>query len=477
MAQSDRIGSGVARLEFWTALATIALASSWLFVPGALSPVAPVVAAAGIAAVALALRRPFLICLLFVALSFFRIHEAYPLLFTLRLPFALAAMTAAALVWHMGIIRSVNPVWPLEIRAFLVFFAIATVGIGFAENRSAALEYWTSTFTRIGLMTLVIAWLPRRLIDFRAATWIVATSGALVAAVAVANKVSGIGLVEGSRVTIGRDIGSVLGDPNDLALLLLVPLAFSAVLVARGSSWIERVVGVVEFGLILTAIVFTESRGGLLGVLATFAVIGARVVRSKALLIGIALAAIASLYGAMDIAGRMSTASDDELLDVSANERLITWTAALNMAKTKPLTGVGLVNFSDSFPTYTPEPLERSLTAHSTWLGVLAETGIPGFAAFMVMMLAAIRSCVRTERALARAPVPRAAQGVGLALLASFAGFCVAGSFLSQGFGWTPYVLVALTVALARAAPDIIEPPRAGAVAVQARCGPSRRAA
>ncbi|MEI8597436.1 hypothetical protein P4S64_06830 [Vibrio sp. M60_M31a] len=46
-------------------------------------------------------------------------------------------------------------------------------------------------------------------------------AGGLIAVVALYNSASGIGLVEGTRVTIGRQLGSVLGDPNDLSLVLM----------------------------------------------------------------------------------------------------------------------------------------------------------------------------------------------------------------------------------------------------------------
>jgi hypothetical protein len=36
------------------------------------------------------------------------------------------------------------------------------------------------------------------------------------------------------------------------------------------------------------------------------------------------------------------------------------------------------------------------------------------------------------------------------ALLAAFAGFCVAGSFLTHGFTWPLYILVGLAAALSR---------------------------
>ena len=77
-------------------------------------------------------------------------------------------------------------------------------------------------------MTYAIAWIPRLSKDFSLVTISITFSGMLVGIVAILNKINGIGLVEGTRVTIGRAIGSVLGDPNDLALVLMFPVAFAA---------------------------------------------------------------------------------------------------------------------------------------------------------------------------------------------------------------------------------------------------------
>ena len=67
--------------------------------------------------------------------------------------------------------------------------------------------------------------------DFALAARAFVLAGMLVAGVALSNAANQIGLVEGTRVTIGRDIGSVLGDPNDLSLVLLFPLSFAIALV------------------------------------------------------------------------------------------------------------------------------------------------------------------------------------------------------------------------------------------------------
>ncbi|MDA1378987.1 hypothetical protein PCI56_02885 [Plesiomonas shigelloides subsp. oncorhynchi] len=91
---------------------------------------------------------------------------------------------------------------------------------------------------------------------------------------ALYNKSAGIGLVEETRVTIGRELGSVLGDPNDLALVLLFPAGFSlaSALESRAGKW-DRLLGFAGFIVNLLAIVATQSRGGLLGICAVMGIL------------------------------------------------------------------------------------------------------------------------------------------------------------------------------------------------------------
>ncbi|MCP5978834.1 hypothetical protein NL364_30535, partial [Klebsiella pneumoniae] len=80
------------------------------------------------------------------------------------------------------------------------------------------------------------------------------------------NWFDGEGLVEGTRVTIGRAMGSVLGDPNDLSLALLFPLSFAVALAVGRVNVVDRLIGLAGTSTILLGILFTQSRGGLLGV-------------------------------------------------------------------------------------------------------------------------------------------------------------------------------------------------------------------
>jgi putative inorganic carbon (HCO3(-)) transporter len=426
--------------------ATAVLGAIWFLQPDPLTPV--LVAALALALIS-AIAAPFLACLAFIVFSFFRIHEAYPFLYSLHLPFLLGAATALGLSAHMFVVRSIRPVWSPELIWFAAFFAVATAGIAFAYNRDVSWAFWSDVYWKIGLMTFAVAWLPATLRDFRSAAVAFVIGGILIAAVTVYNHYNAIGLVELSRVTIGREVNSLLADPNDLALVLLFPLSFSIALAFPQNRPLHRFLGVAAMLAIIPAVIFTQSRGGLLGVLAVIFVYGVREVRSKALVILLTLAVAILLYAAMGISGRISGGAQDGL-DESAQERLAAWGAAINMAAARPLTGVGLANFAPAFFDYVANFPGRDMTSHSTWFGVLGETGWPGIALFAMMIVATFRSGLLAYRRLCAEHAPPILTTFAFAVLAGLVGFCVAGSFLTQGFTWPVYLLVGLTAAIRR---------------------------
>jgi putative inorganic carbon (HCO3(-)) transporter len=427
--------------------AACAVASLWFF---QLDPLAPLGAAFFIALLVCAIAQPFFVCLGFVVFSYFRLHEAYPFLYPLHLPLLLGAATVGSLFVHIFIIRSIRPVWSAELKWLGLFFALATLGIALADNREASWTFWTSVYGKIGLMTLAIAWLPKSSSDFQAAARIFVIAGMLVAAVTIYNTYHGIGLVELSRVTVGRELDSLLGDPNDLALVLLFPLSFSVALALPGNEKINRILGIAGIATIIPAIVFTQSRGGLLGVLAVLSAYGFRQVKSKAMVVVLVAIIAFVLYSAMGISGRISGGDLQDGLDESAQERLSAWMAGINMALARPLTGVGIGNFAASFFSYVENFPGRDMTSHSTWFGVLGETGWPGLIVFIAMVAACFRSALQSYKRLKAGVAPQILTRMAFALIAALAGFCVAGSFLTQGFNWPIYVLVGLTSALAR---------------------------
>ena len=401
-------------------------------------------------AVIVCFRNAFTLCLAFVAFSFFRIHEAFPELYALRIPLLLAILTLTVLGWHIFFSKTIKPYWSKELQVFLIFFAIVTLGMPFASNRDSAFSYWLATYWKIAIMVVALAWLVHKPGDFERAAHALIVGSTLISLVAISNKVNGIGLVEGTRVTIARDLDSVLGDPNDLSLILLFPLGFALSLAFHKVGVINRTFGIAASIIMISAIIATQSRGGLLGVLAVSGVIGLRVLKSRLLLVPLGVMAAMALIAAMGIASRSSGGAREEGIDESSMGRIYAWNAAWKMAKSHPINGVGLDNFVGNYYFYTEHWDGINHAVHSTWFNVLAETGFPGFIAFIVMIWVVGRSSYRSMQRLQQARAPPIVQAVGLALVAGVFGFCVAGTFLTQGFTWPIYIILALTAAMGK---------------------------
>lgn len=417
-------------------------------------PLAVPLIALGFGILPLALRfmveQPIYLCVGFVVFSFFRIHEVFPVLIPFRIPQLLAIPTLGVLCWHIAGTRQIRPFMTDELKAFSVFFLLVTLGLPFATDRPTAISYWTATYVKIGVMTFAIAWLIREENDFMTVMRLIVLAGVSVALVAISNKLQGIGLVEGTRVTIGRDIRSVLGDPNDLSLVLLFPLSFAVAMVIRPRGMVDRIWSGVATGLIIWAIIATQSRGGLLGILAVFGVIGWRLVKNKWLLIGTGAAAGLFLLAVADINERASGGAHEDGIDESAMGRLYAWEAAMRMAMGRPLNGVGLDNFVANYFFYSDHWDGMNHAVHSTWFGVLAETGFPGIIAFVTMIVVTIRALILALRIVERDGIPMAVRASALGLISGVAGFLASATFLTQGFTWPIYVLVALSASLSR---------------------------
>ena len=394
---------------------------------------------------------PFELCLAFIIFSFFRIHEAFPLLMPFRIPQMLAIMTLASLAWHYYGTRLIRPFWSIELILFAWFFALCTVGMIFATDRPTAWAYWKESYIKIAIMMLATAWLSRTPQHFNSISKFIVLAGLAISYVTLSNKFNGIGLVEETRVTIGRDIGSNLGDPNDLSLVLLFPLSFAcSLMLTFGVSRWQRVMGFLATPMILWAIVSTQSRGGLIGAAAVIGVFGRYKIKSNLLLISIAAIGVLGLFAAAGISGRVSGGAAEEGIDASSDGRLYAWGAAFRMALSRPLTGVGLDNFIANYWSYSNLHDGHNHAVHSTWFGVLAETGFIGILLFVSMIVLSMRSAIITSHLLSKTEAPPSAIALSQALVAGLTGSIIAGSFLTQGFTWPFYIQIALVVALTR---------------------------
>lgn len=393
-------------------------------------------------------RFPIWVCLAFIVFSFFRIHEAVPVLMPFKLPQLFALGSFAVLAWHIFMTNKITVYWHPLMNLLLVFFGFVVLGAIFATDRGSAMGMLQGSYVKIIAMVFAIAWLVRQPKDFALAIRLFVLAGLLIGSIAISNKLNGIGLVEGTRVTIGRNIGSMIGDPNDLALVLTFPLSFAlSGLLFSNDHWLKRFGYAAATAILIWAILCTQSRGGLLGICAVSGSLAWQRINNKMLVMAGGAFLMVVLLAAAGISDRSSGGAAEEGVDESAMGRIYAWQAAINMATHHPITGVGLNNFYANYYFYSPYWDGKNHAVHSTWFQVLAETGFVGFSLFVVLVGATFK-LTRTAITRLNARIPNSVSVMAFALQSGLIGFCTSGTFLTQGFIWPLYILMALTLAL-----------------------------
>lgn len=185
--------------------------------------------------------------------------------------------------------------------------------------------------------------------------------------------------------------GQAFGDSNGVAAfgVLFFPLALHKLLTST-ERW-DRMFGLASTVLIGMLVVFTQSRGGFLGLLAGTGYLFCLTPRKKQMFIGMALlVTLASPFIANSYLVRISTISlDQEKRDLSAGSRPVLWQAGIHIFLDNPIFGVGLLNYKwakmpyketlrgkvdDDLLNYT---FQEYKVGHSTWFcQLLAEGGL-----------------------------------------------------------------------------------------------------
>ena len=232
-------------------------------------------------------------------------------------------------------------------------------------------------------------------------------------------------------------------DPNYLALYLVVPLVLGLFVALEGQvSSRYKAFAWLVVGLDLAVFVMTFSRGGwvtLLAFMAAFVLLRARAV-SRAVWLGMLVAVV--------IAAPVVAALVVSINPASVVNRLSLLQLGLGVMAKHPLVGTGLGTFM-----YLPQNVMRRF-AHSTYIQVGADAGIPALLAFLSLAAVVVFNALRARRV--------AQPGVARTILTGclFALGCVAlqSAFLNALVLKHLWVLVGMTsaaAALARTdAPD-----------------------
>lgn len=371
----------------------------------------------------------FLFVLLYLALVIVRPQE-YPALVDWGVPVLQIALAGAFGLWILGGRKDFGaPQFPL-LFAFLFVLMLSLAANGWYGGTVDQLTKFGPTVAAFVLVANAIT--SRGRAYTLMATLVLCT---LVPAVhGIDQKAEGIGWTGVPLIQDGRiQYLGIFNDPNDLGMLFVIALPMALLLSRRGGLMgLRRLFWLAAAGVILYAIYLTNSRGALL---ATASLVVIHLWRRRGLM-------VAGIVGTVGLAGLMLLPSRLSQLDVeeaSAYGRVDAWYEGLQMFAANPVFGVGANQFSDY----------HFLTAHNSFVLVLAETGIIGF----TVWLAFLAYCYRMIFAILRAPVAAAPEGVtaedralASTLLLSLSGCMVAAFFLSRTYIVVIYLLTGLIV-------------------------------
>ncbi|MCW2958355.1 MAG: O-antigen polymerase, partial [Solirubrobacterales bacterium] len=203
----------------------------------------------------------------------------------------------------------------------------------------------------------------------------------------------------------------------------------------------------------VVAIGLTESRGGAIA-------LGVVVVLGLLLLPGARRWIVAAVgVGAVALAASPGVLARTTSLDGDGTGRDDLWRVATQMTLDHPW-GVGLNNFRSESAAYALDPgaiehlsqiVGRPVVVHNTYLQLAAELGVVGLLLFLGVVVAAVAAAWRAATVFAATGRPGLATLARSAVVAQ-ASFLVAALFVSFGFSYRMWSLMALGPALLTAA-------------------------
>jgi probable O-glycosylation ligase (exosortase A-associated) len=239
---------------------------------------------------------------------------------------------------------------------------------------------------------------------------------------------------------------SFIGGNNEIALALIMTIPLMRYLQLQAKTKLVRYGLILSIAITLIAILGSQSRGALLGLIAMILFL---IWKSPRRLTLFALFAVVLSLGFAFMPKHWHVRMDSIAkyqLDTSAMGRVNAWRFATNLGLAHPLTGGGFDAFqSDLFAIYAPDP-ENVHDAHSIYFQVLGEQGFVGLALFLLLGWFAWRSCTGAIKQVGHNPDTEWIAILARMLQVSIVGYAVGGAFLGLAYFDFYYSLLAIVV-------------------------------
>jgi hypothetical protein len=324
---------------------------------------------------------------------------------------------------------------------FLAVWSVLTIPI--AKDPGLAWETFNDTFSKILIIFIVMANTLRTQGRLKGLIWLSIGVGAWLSYQAIDLYRQGIFEVEDYRVNV--DYGGMFGNPNDMALHLVIftPIAFA--LGVASKSLLGKAVYLSAAVLMVMANFVTFSRGGFLGLIAISAVLvwkfskkNRLVVVSLALMVGFLVITFAPGNYWLRILSIFVPGLDAV---GSADQRKELLERSIVVTLRNPL-GIGLGNF--------PIVGVRNLQTHNAFTQVSSELGWIGLLGYLIFLLSPLRKLAAMERQMFSRGQSDWLYYLAIGIQASIIGYLVSSFFVSVAYQWFVYYPIAYAVCLRR---------------------------
>jgi len=383
--------------------------------------------------------RPFVGLLVFSWLAYMRPHDMAWLSGS-RLSFhvAIATLIGCLIAVTLGRERLLT----LKPQTILMIALGGWVSItGFTAIVPELSAEWVQLFAKIILMSVLTTGLVRSRDRYQKLMLVIAFSLGFLGL-----KYGVFGLLRGgARFYEGPGGFMSKNNPFALAMVMAIPLLLAVASTDRNRIIRRSALALIPF--VIMTILFTFSRGGALafGVVALLLLWRLRrpFLGLSMLLLSVSALFLVSSSGLREAyferVGTITTYEEDP----SAMGRVAAWKTSMRMFQDHPLYGVGPRNFMTAYERYGL-PGETVRVAHNSFLQMLAEDGLPGFALFLALVVVTLGRLEILQRKAGSDWIETHARMLQI----SIAAYITAGMFLDMAYFDLFYHLIALSVSL-----------------------------
>lgn len=330
-----------------------------------------------------------------------------------------------------------------EVKCLLFIAVWAMLTMPLAKDPGLAWKTYSEVFIKIVLIFVIMANTIRTKTRLKGLMWLSIGIGVLLSFQAVELYRQGKFTVEGYRVEV--DFGGMFGNPNDMALHLVMFTPIAVVLGIASKSTLSRIVYFTCAGLMVAGNMVTQSRGGFLGLIAIAVVLVWKLSkRNRVAIISIALVvgAVVITFAPGNYWLRILSIFVPALDPVgSSDQRKELLILSLIVTLRNPF-GIGFGNF--------PIVGVRNLQTHNAFTQVSSELGWLAALAYVLFMVSPLRKLAAMERQMFERKDFSWMYYLSIGIQTTIIGYMVTSFFVSVAYQWFIYYPVAYAICLRR---------------------------